>query len=238
MLVVSAFNSDAHAEQIVFSVSNDKAPPLAFFGPNGEITGILKDFGDEIARELGMQAKFVALPRRRLRLALADGSVDAICHSKPAWIPVPLNWSHPLLPNQNFILGGVGVAPISSALALKGEKIGTVMGYQYPELEQVLGKDFLRDDSPSVEIAIKKLMAARFRYVIVDKLSLEYRTKSHPEMATLLRLKVSEFSAMCGFSKSSKISFERMNAAVDSLIARGRFHRIISNYVSASDGRD
>jgi len=222
------------AQVIVFSVSTDKAPPLAFFGSGGEISGILKDFGDEIARELHMEARFVALPRQRLRLALADGSVDAICHSKPAWMPVQLNWSRPFLPNRNVVVSGEGVPSLLQLSDLQEEKIGTVMGYQYPELEKALGQNFLRDDSPSVETAIKKLMAKRFRYVLVDELSLEYGIHKYPELARLPRLKVSEFSAMCGFSKASKVPFDRMDAAVNRLIARGRFQSIVSKYTSNS----
>ncbi len=35
---------------------------------------------------------------------------------------------------------------------------------------------------------------------------------------------------MCGFSKASKIPFERLDAAVNTLIARGRFQAIIAKY--------
>ncbi len=60
----------------------------------------------------------------------------------------------------------------------------------YPELEKALGENFLRDDSPSVDKAIRKLMAGRFRYVLVDKLSLEYQSRTEPLLAHLPHLKV------------------------------------------------
>lgn len=167
----------AHAnDEVVFATVDSNAMPLAAYEDGQLKHGIVKDVGIAIALRLGRTARFLTLPRNRLRKALAEGQVDGNCYLLPTWMePAALSWSHPLFPNKDLVIGRTDAAPLRSAVDLADEPIGTVLGYRYPELESELGNRFRRDDAPDMISNLRKLAAGRVRYAIVDQLTSSVR---------------------------------------------------------------
>ena len=233
ILVLFAFTSFATVsvgEEIVFVASLDEAMPLAGFRDEKLSEGILKDIGEAIAIKIGANARFVTLPRKRSESALVSGTVDGVCYARPEWTDIKLNWSKPFILNGDMLVASPGVPMPENLTGMKGKTIGTILGYQYPELEAEIGKDYIRDDAPSMHTAINKILISRTPYSIVDKIIFSYEAKLRPALKSLPTLMVTNFAARCGFSPASSIPFERVNTAINQLVKDGTMDRIVQSY--------
>ncbi len=223
-------NAQGRDEVIVFAVSNANTMPLAQFVHGNLESGILKDLGEAIGARVQRKARFVATPRKRLELVLHDGTVDGVCYMRPAWLAGDLNWSAPLIPNENLLVAGVNLDAPRELGELSGETLALVLGYSYPELDAALGTHYLRDDAPTMPANIDKLLAGRRRYAVLDHLSVAYQAKSQPALAKLASLTISSFTTHCAFSPASKIPFETVDAAIRQLLQDGSVQRILLRY--------
>ncbi len=213
----------------IFATTSDSSMPLAEFRDDVLVAGILKDLGDAIAGELHRKAIYAVVPRKRLDEDLANGSVDGVCYYRPNWVGVSLNWSQPLIPNDILLVTGAGVPRPKRLEDVAGEEIGVVLGYKYPELD-VLHQNYQRDDAPNMPANINKLIAGRTKYAIVDKLSLDYQQKEHPEIADFATLSITKINAACGFSLASKIPFGDIDQAIHKLVNEGAVLRILAKF--------
>jgi ABC-type amino acid transport substrate-binding protein len=170
------------------------------------------------------------VPRTGLDQALVNGDVDGICYAMPKWLGVSLNWSSPLIQNENLLVSATNVSAVRSISEADGKRLGVVYGYKYPELTAVLGPNFARDNSPTMPLNIKKLLVGRYRYAVIDKLSLDYQAKSTPELRTLATYAILKFTASCAFSPASKIPFSEVNQAIEQLVKEGVVERILAQY--------
>ena len=70
-----------------------------------------------------------------------------------------------------------GILPISiwvrrsggDFFVVKGKRVGTVLGFHYPDVEKRLGTDFVRDDAPSSPLSLRKWQLGRSDYVIAPR---------------------------------------------------------------------
>lgn len=214
----------------MFAASADSALPLAQIEAGQMTGGILFELGQALAQQLHRRAEFLTVPRKRLDSVLAAGTVDGICYALPGWIDAPVHWTPVLLPNEDLVVGGPHVAAPRSVAALADERLGTVLGYRYPELENTLGDTYQRDNSPSMPLNIRKLMAGRYRYAVIDRLSLDYHARQHPELKTWSTLTLSRFQAGCAFSRASRLPMSEVDAAIRQLVRQGTMRRILARY--------
>ena len=116
--------------------------------------------------------------------------------------------------------------------ALAGIRVGTVNGYRYTALENALGKNFIRDDAPSEDNNIAKLVAGRFEYAVVNKLLFDYYRKTRDTRQSLARdyLVLSQYEAQCALSKKSPVTQEQLNLVIDQIIGDRTFARILAKY--------
>jgi polar amino acid transport system substrate-binding protein len=215
---------------IVFAVSAGNSLPLAQIRGGAISAGILMELGDAIAIKLHRTARYITVPRKRLEMVLSAGTVDGICYALPSWFSVPMNWSRALIRNEDLLVGGADVPALGTLQEVAGERLGVVLGYRYPELDALLGKGFLRDDSPSMPSNIEKLTVGRYRYAVVDRLSLEHQARLDPRVRTLSTFTISHFTASCAFSKASAIPFPEIDSAVGQLVDEGAVERILAHY--------
>lgn len=232
LIFISVANAHAANEvkHIVFGVSTANAMPLAHFQGEEIDSGIVKDMGEAIANKLGMQPRFVTLSRKRASAALLAGEVDGICDAMPEWYGRTVNWSPPLIANEGWLVAAANVRAPKSLMEIKGEKLGLIAGFVYPELDAAFGKNYPRDDAPNMPSNIRKLLAGRQRYAIVDRLSFEYEAGFTPELRNFEVLVLSRFRSSCAFSKSSKIPFNKVNRAIHQLMKDGTITRILARY--------
>jgi ABC-type amino acid transport substrate-binding protein len=195
------------------------------------LEGLHSDLGAAFARRLGREVRMKAVPRKRIAQELETGRADLVCDYQAAWLPGPFRWSRAFIPDQTVLIGPASApAPVGLA-AVSGERVGTVLGYAYPEVAAALGDGFVRDDAPDAVSNLRKLALGRVPFALTGRRLLDYRRRVggftlalHPPLV------VAEVLGQCGLSPHSDVSLTALNAAVNSLVAEGELARILGKY--------
>ena len=225
------------ADNITFAVSTGSAMPMTQFRNEKLAGGLLKDFGDALARELGMAPQYLSLPRKRVEAALTQGQADLLCDLRPEWMDNKAwAWSETVFSNNMIIASRADTAPLQSLSQLAGQRVGTILGYRYPEVERKLGgRQFRRDDAATDDLNTNKLLNERFRYIMSNSLYYEYQRKVHPAGARLnpAVYTVRAFDTYCALSSSGRIDVARVNRAILAIRKRGEMQTIYARYQPA-----
>lgn len=220
----------AAAGSIVFLAGTHHTMPLSRFDEALLVEGIVKDVGEAIAQRLDRQARFIAVPPRRVPLMLKAGDADGICYILPQWVDGDYNWTRPIIPGHGVLVARAGT-PIAAGIgALAGVTIGTVAAYRYDSFDKALGKRFQRDDAPAMESNVQKLLAGRMDYAIMEKMTFDYLMRGQDKPALRADLEFDPIRARCAFSRKSAIPFAQVEQAVKSLAEDGSFDRILARY--------
>jgi polar amino acid transport system substrate-binding protein len=232
LLLALAACAAAHAAQdeMVFIAPLNHAMPLAQFKDGRLNNGILMELGIAIAHRVGRTARFVSVPSKRVSMVLARGEADAVCYVLPHWIDGDFRWSRPLIPNAMLLVAHARAPVIHSVAELAGIKIGTVAGYRYPEIEAVLGAQFVRDDAPTSELTVSKLIARRTNYAIIGQSMFDYQRRYDKSFDARGDLVVANVHTQCAFSTLSKIPFAQVDKAINALADQGGMEDILSHY--------
>lgn len=216
---------------LVILVDTATEMPMSRFDHFQLVDGIHKDVGDALAHALGRQPRFLALPRKRLVMALQHGDADILCGYKPDWLIGSFEWSQPFMTQVEVVLTDRGAVRPPLVGALASQPIGTVFGYHYPQLEQELGSAFVRADAPSVELNLAKLAAGRLHHMSAILSWYEYRQRQgdvkvplHPPLV------VAVHHTRCVRSPASSLSMRELDAAIDKLVADGSMAAIEARY--------
>jgi polar amino acid transport system substrate-binding protein len=218
----------APRELVMLAPLNHSMPVARFDGT--ELTGgILKDIGELFAAKLGRKARFVGVPSRRVAMMLAGGEADGVCLVQPNWIDGDFHWSPEMIPSGGAVLARTDAPPVRSLNDLRGKKVGTVAGYRYSYLD-VLGKDFLRDDAPSSDHSLRKLLAGRTQYALMEVSIGLWHVKNDPAHSLRLDLSYERTMARCAFSRKSAVPYADIERATASIIAEHGIDRIMARY--------
>ncbi len=216
--------------ELVLLAPSNHAMPIADFRDGKLVNGILKDIGEAIAARLHLRARFVTVPSRRVTMALSQGEADGVCYVQPYWIDGVYRWSAPMIPNGALVLAREGAPIIVAVTDLRGVKVGTVAGYRYPVLEEALGGDFVRDDAPTMQNNVRKLVAGRTQYALIEQATAAYEMKIAPQEPLRTDVVYETFKARCAFSLQSKVPFADVSRVIDSLIVDGSVNQIMARY--------
>jgi ABC-type amino acid transport substrate-binding protein len=231
-LLLAALMPVAHAApgELVMLAPLDQTMPIVRF-QNGVLSGgILKDLGDALAQRLGRRAVYISVDVPSVTPALAGGRADAMCYVLPFWIDGDYDWSTPLLPDNEMVVGLVDAPQLRSLKDLKDKPIGTVAGYRYPRVERVLGKRFARTDSASMELNVQRMVEGKAQYTMVGEATLLYQQRIHPELKVRPELVFSSFKAQCAFSRKSQVPFAEANRVIDAMLKDGSIDQILARY--------
>lgn len=227
----------AGGAELVFAVSTGSAMPMTRFQGEELTGGLLKDVGDALARELKLRPRYLTLPRKRVESALADGSADLLCDLRPEWLDSRRwQWSDTIFSNRMIIVGRTDTAPLASLRELAGARTGTITGYRYPLLDHELGPQFVRDDTASDDLNLRKLLRRRFNYMVTNSLYYDYQRRAHAERARLARtvLEIEPFDTYCALAPRAKVGVEQVNRALLALRKQGRIQAILESYQPAN----
>ncbi|MES2297795.1 MAG: transporter substrate-binding domain-containing protein [Pseudomonadota bacterium] len=221
----------AGAGELVVLVGTGTEMPMARI-ENGELVdGIHKDLGEALAAASRRSVRFLAMPRKRMSKTLEDGTADVLCAYVPEWMPGPFDWSTPFFPVIELLVSSTKVTRPASLLELAGKPVGTVLGYSHPEIDEVLGKAFVRDDAANAEINLRKLAAGRVQYALTGKSFLDHRLKlGDPPLSLHPPMVVKTYMAQCAVSRRARVTLAEVNAAVAKLQADGSIVKIIQHY--------
>jgi len=217
--------------KLVILLDDSTEMPLASLQGATLLAGIHLDLGQALASELGKQASFRVLPRKRISSSLQNGDADLVCLYLPEWLPGPFRWSRPFLPNADLLVTRRDQPRPGSIAALAGQSIGTIHGFRYPELEARLGSNLVRDDAPNASSNLKKLEAGRTHHAAVNQLYLHYQQKlGQLPVALHPPLVLNSYRAGCALSRHSRISLPQLNRAIARLLHDNTVPRILAKY--------
>ncbi|MES2346144.1 MAG: transporter substrate-binding domain-containing protein [Pseudomonadota bacterium] len=216
--------------ELVMLAPLDQTMPIVRFQNGALAGGIIKDLGDALAQRLGRRAVYISVDVPSVTPALSGGRADAMCYVLPFWIDGDYDWSTPLLPDNEMVVGLVDAPPLRSLKDLKDKPIGTVAGYRYPRVERVLGKRFARTDSASMELNVQRMVEGKAQYTMVGEATLLYQQRIHPGLKVRPELVFSSFKAQCAFSRKSQVPFAEANRVIDAMLKDGSIDQILARY--------
>jgi len=183
--------------------------------------------GAALARQLGRKVEYVKLPRNRIMAALENGDGDILCSYLPEWLPGEVDWTRAFIPISEVVVSSPRVKAPATVEDLRGKRLGTVLGFRYPELDKTLGQDYIRDDAPSSALSVRKWLAGRFDYMVVPRTVLERHVNAGRMPAGYHVLTVYEVKTKCAVSRKSTISAADFNSAIDALDKAGELSKIL-----------
>jgi polar amino acid transport system substrate-binding protein len=208
----------------------NQAMPLASFDGDKLTGGILKDLGDAIGQRLGRHSVYVSVAGDAVGAALSKGKADGICYVRPFWIDGAFDWSRPLIPDSELVASHPDEPVVRSLLDLRDRPVGTVKGYRYPRVEQVLGLRFRRIDSLTMEDNLRNVMLGNARHTVLAQSTLAYQLKINKSLRLRPDLTFASFTAQCAFSRRGNVPFSDVDKAINSLIDDGSVKRILARY--------
>lgn len=229
VLALCAWICGASAADLRIAVDASTEMPWAESRNNTLTGGLHFDVGRALAEELGREARFLLLPRKRLTDALTHGDADVACGLLPSWLPGPFDWTHGFVSNADVVLTLLGTSAPASLLDLAGQPIGTVNGFAYPELADTLGTAFVRDDAPSAGANLGKLAMGRVQHAIVNQRLLEYQQRHgmiHVQLHAPLVVHREELA--CAVSRHGQVTVAEMEQAIRRLSAHGRLRELLA----------
>jgi len=217
--------------ELVMLAPVDQSMPIVRF-QNGTVAGgVVKDFGDLLAQRLGRRAVYLNADSPEVTPWLSNGRADAMCHVLPFWIDGEYNWSPPLFPDAEMVAARTDMPHLRSLKDLRDKQVGTVVNYKYHRVEQVLGKRFKRVDAANMEANIQQMIAGKVPYTMVSEATLNYQHRVNPaSRAVRADLVFSAYKAQCAFSQKSKIPFDEVSRAIDTLLKDGSIDQILARY--------
>lgn len=231
----------ARAQQLVFAVSTGSAMPMTEFRDGVLTAGLLKEFGDALAHELHLAPRYLPLPRKRVEEPLAHGQADLLCDLRPEWLErKDWLWSEPIFSNTQIIATRADTPAISRLAELDRVRVGTILGYYYPQLEQALGepqdRHFVRDEASSDDLNLIKLLRRRFNYMVTNAFYFEYQLKTNPEHAALnpATYPVMAFDTYCALPPRGKLQLATVNRAIQALKRRGDIQAMLARFRPAA----
>ena len=207
--------------------SNHSLPLAEVHG--GEVRrGILVDLGQALARELGQPVRFLVRPSRRVGEALRNGEADLLCYALPEWIDGEFQWTQAVIPNAAVVAARRDSPALKQLSELANRPVGTVLGYRYLELDQLLGAQFQRSDALDMQGNLAKLAARRTDFAITDRLTLQHLNHRHAEWALEERLVMRPFEAACALSPRSPLTLQTVRLALRKLQTQGQIERLLA----------
>lgn len=224
-----AVASAAPAELVLVAPLESTMPMVRF--EHGVLAGgILKDVGDALAGRLGRRASYLSADTDAVKLLLTSGRADVMCHVLPMWIDGDYLWTSPMFPDAEMVVGYGNAPHLHSLKDLRDKPVGTVTGYRYPRVEQVLGKRFSRVDAPSMEHNLQSVTRGEVPYTIISEATLAYMKRADASLPLRPELVFAAFKTQCAVSRSSKVPFADVTRALDDMRKDGSIDQILARY--------
>jgi ABC-type amino acid transport substrate-binding protein len=186
-----------------------------------------KALGQALARQLKRPVTFMPLPRKRMMGALEAAEGDIVCGYSPAWFNGAVDWTRPFIPTSEVLIASRRVPAPASLEDVRGKIVGTVLGFNYPQVQRRLGAGFVRDDAPSLELTLRKWQGGRFDYFLATGVTVERQFASGELAAGFNQLVISEEKTGCAIARQGTLRVAEVNAAIDAIEKSGELARLL-----------
>jgi polar amino acid transport system substrate-binding protein len=234
--LLAAMGSLASAETVTV-FTNATFPPLvvdAKIGLYPETVAYLNQLKLE-----GFDFVMETLPRKRLQILVENGTLDGIVIGMmPQWMGDPNRvkylWTDPFA-TDSFVMASTTLNPVfyNRIDERSGVRIGVTLGYVYPGIDEWVARHGLtRDEAPTEERNLDKLMLGRVDAVIVAESVLRYYTKIHRMSGGLIieTMPGQQTERRFLIPKSKQQVFDKLAPAIRRLNADPNWRRIQSQY--------
>ncbi len=222
---------DVRAAELIVVLDTGTEMPMARVEHGIVTDGIHRDLALALAQAMGRSARVLALPRKRLAHALEVGEADLLCIFMPEWMPGPFDWTRPFFPISEVLVAERSAPKPQALQDLAGKRIGTVLGYVYPELSATLGLDFIREDASSADLVWRKLAAGRIQYAITLSAFADYRIKlQDPPLKIHEPLQIKSYRTECAVSRRGRVTVDQVDAAIVQIVKDNVIAKILKRY--------
>jgi len=241
-LALTACQAAVAQEPLRFLVVEGRSLPLGLMrntahGSPELAGGLIKDWQDALAHELGRRAVTLVLPRKRQDWAVEGGKVDLRCFVSPEWLTHDIiaeyDWPAPFMDVEERVVGPAGALPVQSLQDLEGKTIGAVRGYAYRKLDPLFSSGRAkRDDAPGETALLLKQLAGRTDYSLMRTLDFHYLRHTDTRMGnlSLSPFVVSRFSMYCARTRYATVSLQELSAAQERLLLSGALEKMLQKY--------
>ena len=207
--------------------------PWYIANPQGTPKGITAEYLLALSKAVNQRIEILVLPKFRIKEYSQKNKIDLNCYTSREWAHISdddVHWSEPLFVSKNLIVSKT--TPPKSLDQLTGQRIGTVLKYNYPTLQDRFdsGK-LIRDDSSNEETNLQKLDSSRFNYAVAEAVHLDYYLSHHKNSKIQNRgLIIEEVPVRCWLRKGAPLSIGKLNSAIRKLKTNGSFEKIFAKY--------
>jgi polar amino acid transport system substrate-binding protein len=220
----------AQAGQLKVLVATSVDMPMADIRDGKLVGGVHLDLGKALALKLHRELATEVLPRKRLAHALESGRADILCTYQPEWLEGRHQWTQAFFPQSELLVSAASLPRPHAPADVRGQAVGTVLGFAYPEMEHALGSDFIRSDAPSAQANLWKFQLGRVHYMIVDKVFYDYQLQQGAKFDAHPPLVLKQQLTRCALSVRSSVPLAEVEAAITELVREGAINHILSNY--------
>lgn len=234
MLLVSALPAAA-ADVLRVSWGTHNAPPYAIVTGNALTGGIIHDIGRLLGRKLGRPVAFVEVPRARNEEQLRSRNIDVVCITNPAWMKNPgeFVWSPKLFSEAGAVIQAAGTTPWNGIADLAGKRIGTILGYRYPNVDELFADGRAsRDDAADLDSNMQRLAIGRVDAVIDSDLPVRWWLAQHDTGGhyPVARFVTSRHDVQCAVSRQTPGADREIPDAFRSMLEDGSLQGVLARY--------
>ena len=240
LIFLLLFNQPSRAADepvLRFSVAESWSMPLIQLDERQPTSGILFDIMQSLARQVGRKAEYHVLPRLRVQPALDRGEVDIRCYTAQAWVPNLSGdhlWSLPILYQRDLLIASAETAAGPYPRQFDNETVGTVLGYNYPDLQYLFDNhQLVREDARSQEQTLRKLIAGRYHYAVASELVMDWLNRDLPADKKLHVISlIGEQAAGCLVRNDPDLPTQTILRTLVRMKASGEIQQIIDRYTA------
>lgn len=232
--------ADATAGQpLIVSFGSHDAEPYAIIQNELLIGGIIKDIMDEVGKITQINIRYRNVPRKRMDLFLLSGKIHVRLVSSPRWYTKQekekYRWSVPLFQEfGRYVVLAKDAFLITDIDDLIGRRLGTILGYQYPDalMERFIDREIVRADAKTLEANFTRLGKNWVDCLIDADILIKYYLKKHQAHEKFLISKkiVNSYNIQAMISRQTPVSIARVNAAFKQMKDSGKIQQILDKY--------
>ena len=195
--------------------------------------GFIYRLGNAASQRLGVPARFVETPNKRIEEFMLRGRIHVICNANPQWINEPqrFHWSPPLYSEEDVLLTHSQQPAIQSLEDLYGKVLGTQLGYVYstPLMQAFAEQRITRQDVRDLNASINLLSHQRLDAVIDMRRPISFQLARHPDAP--LRISpwiIERYDMHCSYSPQLPVDAARLDQALLELREQGQIELMLA----------
>ncbi|QLG88438.1 transporter substrate-binding domain-containing protein [Chitinibacter bivalviorum] len=238
--VIALFSASVASAQEVLRMAIDEAwnPPQIMKQMGKPAGGLFFDLMTQIAINAGASPQWHLLSRKRLLNTLNANDIDLICHTNPKWLSnqySPERWSSLFIKQENVVIAPPGrtrAAINFDSPDLLNLNIGTILGFNYPRLNNALARNSIRRiDSGSQDILLKHTHSGLLPLAVANRINVDYFNQSQDKKNRIEIIQTLDIQdTYCLISSSPNIPAQKIKDAISQLHTSGQLTQILARY--------